>query len=152
MAGVLSPRLERYPCLTVSLHISIILDYMTVFWSHGSFVSSGCDCSGYKWPCFSAKHINTIYATLHCKWRAPDVDFFQMIRLQAFILVTRCHGWLFWWSAENRFDILNACSFNNQMMNPALTVQPVILLMEIIWNSATRLVKYTHVEFSQSPE
>lgn len=62
-----------------------------------------------------------------------------MITFQASILVPRQH--IFWCSAESRFDcdllILDACSFNTQMMNQVLTVQSVILLMEIIWSSAT---------------
>lgn len=71
-------------------------------------------------------------------WLFSFFFFFHMIRFWASILVTRL---LFWCSAESRFYcdllILDACSFNNQMMNQALTVQSVILLMEIIWNSAT---------------
>lgn len=47
--------------------------------------------------------------------------------------------------------ILGACNFNVQMMNQALTVQSVVLRMEIIWNArwyAWAVEKYTNLDLS----
>lgn len=152
-----SPRLQLrlYLCLTVSLQIAIIPDYVTVFWSHSSFVSYESDCSGYKWPCFTflvdelikTQFTHPTSPVLNCKWSAPDVAFFSlvlccfffffnMITFQASISFPRWHGQqLSWCSAESKFDcdllILDACSFNDQMMNQVHTVQSV----DYIWKS-----------------
>lgn len=110
-----------------------------------SLVLSG---SGYKRPCFSfpvdGGHTHTHPTTGIKLQNIPSRCwfFFHMITFVASILVTRRHGRLFFWrSAESRFDcgllIVDACSFNDQMICRALTLQSVILLMEIIWNSAT---------------
>lgn len=108
----------------------------------------------FHFPC-GWTHQNTIYAPhlpclklqVKCSrcWLFSLVFccfFFYMITFQASILFPRRHSQqLSWCSAESRFDcdllIIDACRFNDQMMNQVHTVQSVRLLMEIIWSSAT---------------
>lgn len=53
------------------------------------------------------------------------------------------------YKADYDLLILDACNFNAQMMNQALTVQSVALLIEIIQNAGMlELVKSTNLDFS----
>lgn len=73
-----SEGLWLYLCPTVSLQNGVIPDYVTVFWSHSSLVSSG---SLYKCPCFTSPLMNSSKhnlqphpLALNCKTLLPDVD------------------------------------------------------------------------------
>lgn len=160
---------SHYPGLCDTLPIRNQLLYLSVI-VHVSHMPS--DNLGYKWTNFDflagvlCKKVNYIpplcSTTMRCwcclqvaRWHFTSSALSQLFlsdsTSQASVNAPQLLWCLIWSKSDCDLLISGASNFNAQMMNQALTVQSVVLRMEIIWNAhwyAWVVEKYTNFDFS----